>query len=74
MTSVQTRHRKPNCKDTSNQDQTLGLFVQISTSANDSLITAVIGTAVNGPRATWKVNRARWAESKSLSLWDPLLL
>lgn len=36
MTSVQTRHRKPNCKDISNQDQTLGLFVQISTSTKDS--------------------------------------
>lgn len=36
MTSVQTRCRKPNCKDISNQDQTLGLFVQISISTKDS--------------------------------------
>lgn len=36
VTSVQTRYRKPNCKDISNQDQTLGLFVQISISTKDS--------------------------------------
>lgn len=65
MTSVQTCHRKPNCKDISNQDQTLGLFVQISVSTKDSPDHSCNWQAAKAPRAVGKVNRPRWTKSKS---------
>lgn len=66
ITSVQTRNRKPNCKDTRNQYQTLSFVcsdINIHWIKPPSL--AVIGRAVNIPRAMWEVNRARCLESRT---------